>query len=110
MEYGSIINSLLALTLVLGLIALTSALLRKYGANATRVSCKSSKGAKRLQVVESLVVDGRRKLVLLRRDDKEHLVMLSLDKETIIESDIEIPKEISEKEKLEVMSKLKGKS
>jgi len=108
MEYGSIINSLLALVLVLGLIALASALLRKYGANATRVSGRV-KGVNRLQIVDSLAIDGRRKMVLLRRDDKEHLVMLSLDKETIIESDIEIPKEILEKETLEVKSEVKGK-
>ena len=39
------------------------------------------------------IVDHRRKLVLLRRDDVEHLVLLGTNSETLIEADIETPRE-----------------
>ncbi len=35
-----------------------------------------SSGSGRLQIVESTVVDARRRLVLVRRDDVEHLIMI----------------------------------
>ncbi len=44
---------------------------------------------RRLKIVEVLPIDGRRRLVLLRRDDREHLVMLGADGETVIETGIE---------------------
>lgn len=44
---------------------------------------------RRLRIVETLSLDGRRRLVLLRRDDREHLVILGANGETVIESGIE---------------------
>lgn len=44
---------------------------------------------KRLQIMEILPLDGRRKAILLRRDDREHLVILGANGETLVESDIE---------------------
>jgi flagellar protein FliO/FliZ len=43
---------------------------------------------RRLKVVESLVIDARRRLVLIRRDDREHLVILGPAGETVVESGI----------------------
>jgi flagellar protein FliO/FliZ len=48
-----------------------------------------SQNRKRLKIVESLNIDARRKAVILKRDDKEHLVILGANSETVIESDIE---------------------
>lgn len=46
---------------------------------------------RRLTIVESLPVDHRRRLVLLRRDDREHLVLLGPEHTTVIETAIVAP-------------------
>ncbi len=43
---------------------------------------------RRLQVVESMPVDHRRRLMLVRRDDREHLILLGPDHAQVIETDI----------------------
>jgi len=43
---------------------------------------------KRLSVIEQASVDGRRKLVLIRRDDVEHLIMTGGPVDVLIESGI----------------------
>lgn len=48
-------------------------------------------GKRRLRVVETLMLDSRHRAVLLQRDDKEHLVILSPTGETVIETRIEAP-------------------
>jgi flagellar protein FliO/FliZ len=44
---------------------------------------------RRLRVVESLPIDARRKLMIVRRDDREHLIIVGGNSETLIESNIE---------------------
>jgi len=46
---------------------------------------------RRLKIIETLVIDHKRKAVILRRDNKEHLIILGNENETLIESDIESP-------------------
>lgn len=41
---------------------------------------------RRLCLVESLSLDGRRRLLLVRRDDREHLILLGTAGETLIEA------------------------
>ena len=48
---------------------------------------------RRLQVVESLPIDARRRAVLIRRDDREHLVILGPGADTVIETGIESPQD-----------------
>lgn len=43
---------------------------------------------KRLGISETLILDNKRKLLLIHRDDKEHLIMLGPNEETVIESRI----------------------
>ena len=47
---------------------------------------------RRLKLIESLPLDSRRRAVLMQRDDKQHLVILGPNSETVVETDIE-PKE-----------------
>lgn len=47
------------------------------------------KGERRLDVVDQASVDSRRKLVLIRRDDVEHLVMIGGPVDLVIESGID---------------------
>jgi len=53
---------------------------------------------KRLKILEVLPLDSRRRLILLKRDDREHLVILGANGETLIESGIEAVQD-SEEEK-----------
>jgi flagellar protein FliO/FliZ len=43
---------------------------------------------RRLEVVEFLPLDHRRRLVLVRRDDREHLLVLGTESETVVETNI----------------------
>lgn len=61
-----------ALALVLGLVGLAWIAARRYGLPGV---VKPS-GTRRLAVVETLMLDGRHKLFLVRRDDREHLIVV----------------------------------
>lgn len=74
-----------AFIFVVGLMLLLSWVVRKTGLSAGSFA---PTGKRRLKVVEFLAIDHRRKLVLIRRDDKEHLVMMGPDSETLIEANI----------------------
>ena len=45
---------------------------------------------RRLKIVESLAIDVRHRAVILRRDQREHLVILGPNGETVVESGIEL--------------------
>ena len=76
----------LAFLLVLGLIALCAWALRRFGLGG---AVRPTRG-NRLAVVESLVLDARHRLVLVRRDDREHLILLGTT-EIVVESGITSP-------------------
>ena len=70
-------------------------MLRRFGVGAVRVSPAfrgRGRGTdRRLAVVEVAPVDARHRLVLLRRDNTEHLVLLGTNGDLLIESGIEPP-------------------
>lgn len=74
----------LAFVFVVGLIGICALLLKKYGNKALL----KSKDGGRLHIVEMRYLDSRRKLVLVRRDNMEHLLLLGDGRETVIESGI----------------------
>jgi flagellar protein FliO/FliZ len=66
-----------------------------YGARA--LSGATSRGTKwrpgqRIGVVDSMPVDGTRRLVLVRRDDTEHLLLLGTHGDLVIENNIPLAK------------------
>ena len=76
---------LLALAAVIGMIALFAWCARRFrlgGFAATAVN------SGRLAVIETLPVDGRQRLVLIRRDDHEHLLLLGQERSLVIESGV----------------------
>lgn len=77
---------LLALVFVLGLIAALAWAARRFGFGGNLLPIKGRSG--RLAVTESLMLDAKRRLVLIRRDDREHLVLVGPAGETVIESGI----------------------
>lgn len=63
-----------------------------YGARALSGNARLGKmrAGQRIGVVESAVVDGSRRLVLVRRDDTEHLLLLGSHGDVVIETNIPI--------------------
>jgi flagellar protein FliO/FliZ len=74
----------LALMLVLGLILLLAWALRRFGFGGM----VRPAGKKRLQVLESIVAGPRHRLVLVRRDQTEHLLLLGPNADLVVESGI----------------------
>ena len=64
----------IAFLVVLALIGLTAWLVRRFGAN--RLGDAARGRQPRLAVIDAATVDGRRRLVLIRRDNVEHLLMI----------------------------------
>lgn len=81
---------LLALVFIIGLIGLFALLLRRLGPAGMRLTPSRGK-ERRLGVVEVTALDARRRLVLIRRDDKEHLLLLGHSGDCVIERDIQPP-------------------
>lgn len=82
----------LSLMLVIGMILLAAGLLKRYGNNGFRGFGKGGRKAdRRLHILETLVIDPRRRLVLVRRDDAEHLLLLGGTTDTVVERGIEGP-------------------
>ena len=80
---------LVSLIFVLGLIGGLAWLLRRFGPPGRL----RGPGQRRLSIVEILPLDARRRLVLLRRDGKEHLVLLGPTQDVVIETGIEPPRQ-----------------
>jgi flagellar protein FliO/FliZ len=78
MDLAAYIRFALALVLVLGLILLIAWAARRFGLSQ-RLAPGSAipRKFRRLSVVEVCQLDGRRRLVLVRRDEIEHLLVLS---------------------------------
>lgn len=81
---------LLALVFVLALIGGCAWLAKRFGFGIrTGGNALGMRGRHaRLAIVEVQSLDARRKLVLVRRDDVEHLLVLGATGETLVESNI----------------------
>lgn len=87
MSMDGYLRFILALVFVLGLIALFAVLARRLGWGFPAAAIKRLDG-RRLGVVEVTPLDGRRRLILIRRDSVEHLLLLSPTSEHVIETGI----------------------
>jgi len=85
MGLDTYLRLMIALVIVLALIVALGWIARRFGWGA-RFVAKSSE--RRLAVLEVLPMDGKRRLVLLRRDDTEHLVLLGVGRDLVIENGI----------------------
>lgn len=84
MTYNEVLRAALALVIVLGLIGLVTLAARRMGLGGAHAAVRFGR-ERRLSVVETLALDPRRRLVLLRRDETEHLVILGPNGETVVE-------------------------
>ena len=75
MDFATFARAIFALALTLGLVGLGAVALRRFGPDAL-ARLAASKKERRLAVVESLVLDPARRLVIVSCDGKERLVLL----------------------------------
>ncbi len=87
-ETQQLLRFFAALVFVIALMGGLALLMRRIGSNHPLTAPHK----RRLKIVETLPVDARRRLVLLKRDNKEHLVILGPNSETVIERNIESEK------------------
>ena len=77
----------IAFVIVLALIGVTAWLVRRFSASGFGGS--SARGRQpRLAVVDAAAVDARRKLVIIRRDNVEHLLMIGGPTDVVVEQNI----------------------
>lgn len=77
----------IAFLIVLALIGGTAWIVRRFGAN--RFGSSSARGRQpRLAVIDAAPVDGRRRLVLIRRDNIEHLLIIGGPTDVVVEQNI----------------------
>jgi len=98
MDLDQILRGLLALFFVLGLIGGITLIAKRFGFTPRATLPKATRGARnkatkgrRLGIVEVLPVDAKRRLVLVRRDDTEHLILLGTEHDTVVESGTPAP-------------------
>ena len=76
-----------AFVAVLALIGLAAWLVRRFAGN--RLGANTTRGRMpRLAVIDAAAVDGRRRLVLVRRDNVEHLLMIGGPTDIVVEPNI----------------------
>jgi flagellar protein FliO/FliZ len=76
MDFVEFARAVFGLALTLGLIGLSAVALRRYGPDALARFGRPAKAARRLTVVETLVLDPSRRLVLVACDGEEKLILL----------------------------------
>ena len=93
LDFAHYLQFVFALVFVIGLIGLVTLVMRHYGlGGAIKLNARSRDGRRRIAVVDAVGVDARRRLILIRRDDVEHLVLLGAHDDILIEGVI-IPPE-----------------
>lgn len=84
---ASPITAIIALIVVVALILLAAWLVRRFA--TTRLGANTQRGRMpRLAVIDAAAVDGRRRLVLVRRDNVEHLLMIGGPTDIVVEPNI----------------------
>lgn len=91
METNEVLKFLSALVFVVSLMGLLWFILKKLGINGGFTLQQGKK--RRLNIVEILPLTGSHKAVLLRCDDKDHLVILGPNGETVVEKSIQVQEE-----------------
>jgi flagellar protein FliO/FliZ len=75
-----------ALIFVLALILMVAWLMRRFGLGTAMMPMAGRQ--RRLAIVDMLALDPRRRLILVRRDDVEHLLLIGQDSAVVVEKGI----------------------
>src|SRR4051794_16686672 len=87
MEFSLPMKFFIAFAIVLILIGTAAYLLRRFGTGTLAVSSQRNRQP-RLAVVDNTPIDARRKLVIVRRDNVEHLLLIGGPTDVLVESNI----------------------
>ena len=89
-EGSSLLHVVLAFAVVFGLLGLFSYGLRYVTTRGIKLPGLSGVGARsrRLEMVESLAIDVRRRLVIVRCDGKEHLLLLGINQDIVVAQNV----------------------
>ena len=88
MDLDAYIRFVFALIFVVSLIGVLAYAIKRYGQGGRMM--RKIGGRRRLSVVEMMPLDGKRRLVLVRRDDREHLLVVGATGETVVERGIPV--------------------
>ncbi|NIJ41158.1 flagellar protein FliO/FliZ [Parvibaculum indicum] len=91
MDITEVLRFVGALVFIIGLIGLCGYAARKWGLFTGGYTMPGA--LKRLAIVETKPLDTKNRLVLIRRDGKEHLILLGAEQSLVIESGIDAPVE-----------------
>ncbi|MFD1627535.1 FliO/MopB family protein [Azospirillum griseum] len=83
MDLDQYIRFVVALLFVIALIVAVAWLMRRIGLGGVATGAVRHR---RLSVVEVMAIDAKRRLVLIRKDDREHLILLSSSGDQVVES------------------------
>ena len=90
MDNPNYVRFVVALIFVLGLLYGCLWLVQRLGPKLTTMRMRTSK-TQRLKIIESLFIDPRRRLLLIERDDQQHLILLNQNQDIVIETNIPLP-------------------
>ncbi|MBI3444980.1 MAG: flagellar biosynthetic protein FliO [Magnetospirillum sp.] len=90
MDSSAYLRFIASLVAVLGMIFVALWMVKRWLPGA--LSQRRSGGGRRLGIVESLTLDTKHRLVLIRRDDHEHLLLLGTGQGLVVEADCTPPK------------------
>ncbi len=82
MDWDIYLRTLVALVAVLALITAVAWLVRRFGLGGMPMVARRRR---RLSIVEVLPLDTRRRLILVRRDQREHLLLIGGGSDMVIE-------------------------
>ncbi|MBI3419590.1 MAG: flagellar biosynthetic protein FliO [Proteobacteria bacterium] len=87
MEMPMLLRAVAALVLVLGLLLLLAVALRMWGGKLGLVALSPDKGGgKKIQLLEATMLDSRHRLVRVRMENREHLILLGGASPVVVES------------------------
>jgi len=91
-DWGALLMQfLITAVVILGLVALVYWLVRRYSAAGLG---RIGRGrVPRLAIIDAMSVDGRRRLVLVRRDNVEHLILIGGPSDVVVEQAIQRPRQ-----------------
>lgn len=84
---ANIIGFILIFAIILGGIFVVLSIIRRFSGSGFSTSGRTGRQP-RLSVMDAAAVDGRRKLVLIRRDDVEHLLLIGGPTDVVVEQNI----------------------
>lgn len=90
MDFSEIFRFVAALAFIIGLIGLCAMVAKRFGLAPGVTSAGANR---RVGIVEVRPVDAKHRLLLIRRDGKEHLILMGGEHPLLIESGIDAPEQ-----------------